>query len=53
MSLVIKDNACMLVHLRKYRTALEGEKQLSYCFIHRFLVTKKLEHFVEEGSHLH
>lgn len=45
MSLIIKDNACMTVHLRKYRTALEGKKQLSYCFIHRLLVTKNIRAF--------
>ena len=52
MSFVIKDNECMVVH-QEIMTALEKEKQFSYCFIHRLLVTKNITAFEEEGSYLH
>lgn len=54
MLLIIKNSVCIVVHLRKHRTALEGDQQFSYCFIHSLLVTHtKSEYFVEEGSHFH
>ena len=42
----------MVVH-QEIMTALEKEKQFSYCFIHRLLVTKNIIAFEEEGSYLH
>lgn len=47
MSLIIKDSVCMVVHLRKHRTALKRNSSLATVLFLGYWQQKTLEHSVK------